>query len=219
MTGVSVVVPAYNEEENISLIEAELLPIAQAIGAEVILVDDGSDDRTADLAEKAPGLRLLKLPRSGKSIALRSGFEVAVGEIVVTIDADLQEDPTLMESLVQDVREGAALSMGIRVYRADRLLAKRFPSRIYRILIALMFFRDFRDIDCGFRAFRREEALALPWFAGSYRLIPLFFHRRGGRIVERQVDHRERRFGESKYMSPQRFVSGLRDLIKVRLSP
>jgi glycosyltransferase involved in cell wall biosynthesis len=214
---VSVIVPAFNEIECIPFLISELVPALEGLDAEIVLVDDGSTDGTAQETKKHPAVRYIGIPHSGKTAALRTGIDEARSDTIVTIDADLQEDPRQIREFLQIVGNGADLVAGYRRHRADSLWTKKIPSFVYSLLIALLFQRDIKDVNCGFRAARRETLQAIPWFDGSHRLIPLLVLRGGGTVRQVEVHHRPRRCGEPKFQSPRRFFEGLRDLARVRL--
>ena len=215
---ITVVVPAYNEAGNIRLLVEELAPAVAGLDAEILVVDDGSSDGTAERVPQAAPFRCLRLPRVGKTAALEQGFASARGEVIVTIDADLQEDPRQIPELVALLERGD-LVLGVRVDRRDPLLGKKIPSKIYNAMIAVWFGRWFADIDCGLRACRREVVATFEFFAGAHRLFPLMAHRAGVKVVTMPVRHRPRRFEQAKFSSPLRFLAGVRDLVRVARKP
>ena len=210
----SVVIPAFNEEEALPHLLARIEALPRWWPAEFIFVDDGSTDRTAEIARASSRLRCVMRPHKGKTAALHAGFAVASHPIVVTIDADLQEDLDQIPELVEALAD-ADLAHGRRVGREDSFFTKVFPSQVYNRIIAALFRRDFGDINCGFRAMRLETASALPTFEGAHRLAPLVVHLRGGIVRAVPVRHRARSAGRSKYRSPARFVTALLDLVRV----
>lgn len=210
----SVIIPAFNEHDAIRALAVSLGALGEQFEAEFLVVDDGSTDGTAAIAESYPGLNCVPLARSGKTAALHAGFRAARHAIVVTLDADLQEYPEQIPDLVLAL-DDADLAYGLRVRRMDSYFAKILPSRIYNRIIALVFGRDFGDINCGLRAMRRETALAMPTFDGAHRLYPLIVHKRGGRVTSLPVRHRARATGRSKFSSPARFLGAMRDLARI----
>jgi glycosyltransferase involved in cell wall biosynthesis len=208
------VIPAFNERDAIHALAGSLGRLAEFLEVEFIVVDDGSTDGTAAIAQSCPGLRCVTLARSGKTAALHAGFRAARHAIIVTLDADLQEYPEEIPDLVMAL-EGADLVYGLRVHRMDSYFRKILPSRIYNRVIALAFGRDFGDINCGLRAMRREIALTMPTFDGAHRLFPLIVHKRGGTVTSRPIRHRARATGRSKFSSPARFLGAMRDLARV----
>lgn len=201
----SVVVPLFDESENLPRIAADLLPIFAHPEIEVILVDDGSGDGTAERAAALRGVRVIALPRSGKSEALRRGIEAARGEWVFTIDGDLQEDPAHILD-AWDAREGCDAVVGVRSRREDPLIAKRIPSRIFNAAVRRVFGVPLRDVNCGFRLVRREAYMAIDWFPGAHRFVPVTLTRAGFRVRSLAVRHRPRRAGRSKFGGMSRAV-------------
>jgi dolichol-phosphate mannosyltransferase len=215
-TEVSVVVPAFNEAPAIARLHSGLSSALASLSAEIVIVDDGSTDGTAAEVGKYPAMRCLSIPRSGKSAALRAGIEAARADVVVMIDADLQEDPSQIAVFLDRLRGGADLVAGVRVARADSLWVKRLPSRFYNFLIRRLFRTPFRDVNCGFRASRRELLLQLRWFDGCHRLLPVMVARRGGVVREVPVRHSPRIHGEAKFDSPLRFLPAIADALRLR---
>ena len=214
----TVVVPLFDEIENLPRIAEELLPAVAHPGVEVILVDDGSGDGTAGRARTLPGVRVIALPRCGKSEALRRGIEAARGEWVLTIDGDLQEDPSEIAA-AWEAREGCDAVVGVRSRRCDPLLAKRLPSRIFNAAVRRAFGVGLRDVNCGFRLVRREAYAAIPWFAGVHRFIPVILARSGFRVLQREVRHRPRRSGRSKFGRLGRGLEALHGMRRLLATP
>jgi glycosyltransferase involved in cell wall biosynthesis len=212
---VSIIVPAYNEAGNIPLLVQELVPAVAGLEVEIIIVDDGSTDGTSHRVPDGPPFRCVRQSHEGKTAALRRGFAEASGDVVVTIDADLQEDPQHIHAMLTLLEEHDCV-LGIRSSRTDSLIGKKLPSRLYNGLIRLWFGRNFRDINCGLRAFRRDALGNLVYFPGAHRLFPLMVHRAGGSVRLMPVRHQPRRFEEAKYSSPMRFFPAVADLIRLR---
>ena len=214
---ISVVVPVYNESESIGFLYSGLEAALSGLNHEIVLVDDGSTDATRAEIAKYPAFRCITIPHAGKSAALDAGIQTARADTIVTIDADLQEDPAHILVLLDALHNGAALACGCRMHRADGLWRKRIPSAIYRSLLLLLFHRYFRDINCGLRAARRGIWEKVVWFEGAHRLVPLLVAIKGGVVAQIPVPHRRRMYGEAKFDSPLRFLEGIRDALKVRL--
>ena len=216
----SIVVPAFDEAESLPHLWREL---REALGDdppwEAILVDDGSRDRTLDamlsLAAGDPRCRVLHRPRNaGQSAALAAGFRHARGRVVVTLDADLQNDPSDIPRLVAAL-DTADLVSGVRVRRRDSLL-RRFSSRIANLVRGGVLGDGVTDVGCSLKAYRAELLRAVPPFDGMHRFLPALVRMQGARVVELPVGHRPRRFGTSKYGINDRLWRGLFDLLGVR---
>ncbi len=216
MTRVSVVVPVYNEEENVAILQRELSDALAAIDYEIIFVDDGSRDETVARIEAALRVRILSFEtNAGQSAAMYAGLQAAQGEIAVLIDGDLQNDPADIPRLVDEIERGADLVCGYRAQRKDTL-TKRITSRVANF-VRSRFTRDYvRDTGCTLKAMRRECISALIPFKGMHRFIPAMIRGAGYRLVEVPVNHRPRRFGQSKYSLGNRAVRATVDMFGVR---
>jgi glycosyltransferase involved in cell wall biosynthesis len=219
----SVVVPVYNEEENLEPLWQELAPVLESLGVafEAIFVDDGSRDRSAEiirgLREADPRVRLVRLKaNAGETAANDAGFKAARGRWVVTMDADLQNDPRDIPGLLAHLDEWDAVT-GWRVNRgagdsAVRRISSRVANRVRNALSA----ETIQDSGCTFRAFRRECLRGLVLYRGFHRFIPTLLRMRGYRVLEVPVNHRARRFGRSKYGILNRAFVAFADLLVVR---
>ena len=216
----SVVIPAYNERENLEPLFAELRAALAHVGLrhEIVMVDDGSTDGSRDwlLAEarRDPALvPVLLAERVGQSGALAAGLGRAQGAVIVTLDADLQNDPADLPRVLAAL-EGADLVSGIRRERHDTWL-RRLSSRIANGVRRSVLGDSVTDIGCSFKAYRRETLEQIPWFVGVHRFLPALCQFRGARMVEIPVAHRARRAGISKYGVSNRLWRGLHDLVGV----
>jgi dolichol-phosphate mannosyltransferase len=213
---VSVVVPVYNEEENVPILQAELKAALRTIDHELIFVDDGSADQTAEGIEAAPNLRVIRFEKnSGQSAALYAGLQTARGAIVVLIDGDLQNDPADIPRLLSEISRGADLVCGYRAQRRDTRV-KRLTSRIANAVRSRYTKDGVRDTGCTLKAMRRECVSALVPFKGMHRFIPAMIKNAGYRLVEIPVNHRPRRFGQTKYGLGNRAVRATVDMFGVR---
>ena len=212
----SIVVPVFNEEENIPILQSELRAALQAVDHEIIFVDDGSIDRTTERIEAAPNVRVIRLEKNtGQSAAIYAGLKSARAAIVVLIDGDLQNDPADIPNLLSEIANGADLVCGYRVKRQDTPL-KRVTSRIANAVRSRYTKDGVRDTGCTLKAMRRECVAALVPFKGMHRFIPALVKGAGYRLVEIPVNHRPRRFGQSKYGLGNRAVRATMDMFGVR---
>ena len=213
---VSVIVPLFNEEENVPILQAELRAALKAIDHELIFVDDGSADRTVEQIEAGPNVRVIRFEKnSGQSAAIYAGLEAAHGAIQVLIDGDLQNDPADIPKLVDEISRGADLVCGYRAQRRDTRL-KRLTSRIANAVRSRYTRDGVRGTGCTLKAMRRECVSALFPFKGMHRFIPALIKDAGYRLVEIPVNHRPRRFGQTKYGLGNRAVRATIDMLGVR---
>jgi dolichol-phosphate mannosyltransferase len=213
---VSVVVPLYNEEENVPILQAELTAALAGIHHEIIFVDDGSTDATASRIRREPHVRLLQFERNaGQSAAMFAGLNAARGAVAVLLDGDLQNDPADIPRLVAEIERGADLVCGYRAQRKDTLV-KRLTSRVANFVRSRFTKDGVRDTGCTLKAMRRECIGALVPFKGMHRFIPALIKGAGYRLVEIPVNHRPRKFGESKYGLGNRAVRATVDMFGVR---
>jgi glycosyltransferase involved in cell wall biosynthesis len=212
----SVVVPLYNEEENLPILQEELRVALSGLDYEILFVDDGSVDRTPERIESAPNVRLIRFEKnSGQSAAIHAGFTAARGAIVVVIDGDLQNDPADIPRLLAEITHGADLVCGYRLKRQDTVV-KRLTSRIANTVRSRYTKDGVRDTGCTLKAMRRECVSALFPFKGMHRFIPALVKAAGYRLVEIPVNHRPRRFGQSKYGLGNRALRATIDMFGVR---
>ena len=223
MPELSVVIPVYNEEENLPPLWAELREVLEslALDFEVIFVDDGSGDRSAELIrgfrERDARVRLVRLKaNAGETAATDAGFKAARGRLVVTMDADLQNDPHDIPAMLAHLDRWDAVT-GWRVERGDGdSVVRRLSSRIANGVRNALTEEAVRDSGCTFRAFRRECLRGLILYRGFHRFIPTLLKMRGYRVLEVPVRNRPRRFGRSKYGVMNRVVVATADLLVVR---
>lgn len=213
---VSVVVPLYNEEENVPILQAELAAALGGIEHEIIFIDDGSVDQTVACLTSGPETRVLRFEKNaGQSAALYAGANAARGDIVVLIDGDLQNDPADIPRLVAEIGRGADLVCGYRAQRKDTLV-KRLTSWIANSVRSRFTKDGVRDTGCTLKAMRRECVRTLVPFQGMHRFIPALVKGAGYRLVEIPVNHRARKFGQSKYGLGNRAVRATVDMFGVR---
>jgi glycosyltransferase involved in cell wall biosynthesis len=221
VVGLTVIMPAFNEAPNL----AEVVPRAAQVlarfpdGFEILVVDDGSTDGTADvmteLGKHHPELRLLRHRRNyGKSTALQAGFDRARGEIVVLMDADGQDRPEEILKLVKGLEEGLDLATGRRVRRNDRVI-KRHTSRLYNRVTSAVTGIEGEDFNSGLKAMKREVMNPLVLYGELHRYIPVLAQWNGFKVGEIAVDHAARLHGRSKF-GRARFWRGFLDLLTVK---
>lgn len=217
----SVVVPVFNEAESLRLLHDELEAALQGLDREVefLLVDDGSTDASwrmiAQLAREDQRVRGIRLRRNfGKAAALSAGFQAAAGRAVVTLDADLQDDPQEIPRLLEMLDDGLDVVSGWKRVRHDPW-HKVGPSRVFNWLVSRVTGAHLHDHNCGLKAYRREVLDEVHLYGELHRFVPVLAHARGFRIGETEVRHRPRRFGQSKY-GVRRFVKGFLDLMTVK---
>jgi glycosyltransferase involved in cell wall biosynthesis len=223
MIDLSVVIPVYNEEESLPVLWPELRSVldAEPIAFEVVFVDDGSRDRSAEiirgLRDADPRVRLVRLKaNAGETAATEAGFRAARGRRVVTMDADLQNDPRDIPLLLRHLEQWDAVT-GWRVNRGDGdSLLRRLSSRVANRVRNRLSDDVIQDSGCTFRAFRRECLRGLILYRGFHRFIPTLLKMRGYRVLEVPVRNRPRRFGRSKYGVLNRVFVATADLLVVR---
>ncbi len=220
---ISVVVPVYNEEQSLPILHDEISRSLEPTGLtwEVIYVDDRSSDTSRaimlDLRARDPHIRVIAFRgRSGQTAAMAAGFDLARGEIVVTLDGDLQNDPADIPRLVEELGRGYDVVAGWRKSRQDGFVLRRLPSRIANRLIAIVTGVQIHDTGCTLKAFRREVIRAMPIYAEQHRFLPAISAGSGARITELVVNHRPRRFGRSKY-GLGRAMRVLSDLLAIKM--
>jgi dolichol-phosphate mannosyltransferase len=216
MKNVSVVVPLYNEEQSVAMLQRELADALTGLDYEIIFVDDGSQDETVARIATDPRTRVLRFEKNaGQSAAIFAGLQSVRSEVAVLIDGDLQNDPADIPRVLAEISRGADLVCGYRAQRKDTLL-KRITSRVANF-VRSRFTRDgVRDTGCTLKAMRRDCIAALVPFKGMHRFIPALVKGAGYRLVEIPVNHRPRRFGQSKYGLSNRALRATIDMFGVR---
>lgn len=202
----SLIIPAYNEEDNVVPLFEAIMAHVPRLGRsfEVLFVDDGSRDRTFErlegLAVRDARIQVIKLRRNhGQTPAMVAGIDHARGEILVTLDADLQNDPKDIGRLLEQIDCGYDLVVGWRVNRRDRWLSRKLPSLLANRLIALVTGVQVRDNGCTLKAFRADMIRSVPLYGEMHRFIPAMASSAGCRLSEIPVDHHARHAGQSKY--------------------
>jgi glycosyltransferase involved in cell wall biosynthesis len=220
--GISVVIPVYNEEESIPALYEELKAVLVKMGEphQIILVDDGSSDRSIEVIEQVAAgdssVEVLEFRRNfGQTAAMAAGFAHARMPIVVALDADLQNDPSEIPRLVTTLRQGYDLVAGWRKDRKDKFVSRRLPSLIANRIISLCTNVHLHDYGCTLKAMTLEVAQGIRLYGEMHRFIPALADEMGAKIVELPVRHRERQFGSSKY-GISRTIRVILDLITVK---
>jgi glycosyltransferase involved in cell wall biosynthesis len=219
---ISILIPLYNEVESIPEMYAQVTAACVAIGRpyELVWIDDGSKDGSGkaldDLVARDAHVRVVHFRRNfGKSSALAAGFERVRGQIVLTLDADLQDDPAMIDDFVRRIEAGADLVSGWKRKRHDPL-DKTLPSRLFNGVVSRLSGVKLHDFNCGFKAYRLDCVRELSVYGGFHRFLPVLAHHRGFRVEELVVNHRARVHGHSKY-GVKRMFDGFMDLLTVLL--
>lgn len=212
----SVVVPVYNEEDNVALLQEEIAKALHGLDYELILVNDGSKDATLQRIVPGPRVRVLSfLKNAGQSAAMYAGLQAARGQVAALLDGDLQNDPNDIPKLLAEIDKGADLVCGYRAKRKDTAF-KRFQSRVANNVRSRFVGDGVRDTGCTLKAMRRDCISALFPFTGMHRFIPALIKGAGFKIVEVPVNHRARHSGVSKYGFANRAWKATRDMFGVR---
>ena len=217
---ISVVVPAFNEAESMPelLDRLEEVLVGMQRSYEIWVIDDGSNDGTFDVlaaqSSHRPHLHALSLSRNyGKAAALSAGFNVASGEVVITLDADLQDDPAEIPHLVAKIEGGNDLVSGWKQNRKDGFI-KNQTSKLFNSVTSAVAGLRLHDYNCGLKAYRSEVTRSVRIYGEMHRYIPALAHLEGFKVTEIPVRHHARRFGRTKY-GPARFLNGFLDLLTV----
>jgi glycosyltransferase involved in cell wall biosynthesis len=217
---ISVVIPVLNEAESIPVLYDEINEVLMPLGKpfEIVFVDDGSRDRTPSVLRSIHAndshTQVIQFRKNfGKSAALSAGFEAARGEIIVTMDGDLQDVPAEIPKLLQKLDEDTDLVSGWKHPRNDPI-TKTLPSGVFNAVVRMLTGITIHDFNCGFKIYRAEVTREIPLYGELHRYIPVLANNRGFRVTETKVRHRRRRYGRSKFGST-RFARGFFDLVTV----
>jgi len=218
----SLVIPVYNEARNLPELYKEIKNSCDQLGKsyEIIFVDDGSWDESFPLLKKIQKqdlkVKIIKMRKNfGQTAALSAGFDYSIGDIIITLDADLQNDPNDFGILLKKIEEGYDIISGWRVKRKDKFLSRRLPSIIANRLISVITRVKLHDYGCTLKAFRRDVIKNINLYGELHRFIPAIASNIGVTIAEVKVNHRPRRYGKSKY-SITRFIKVILDLLSVK---
>ncbi len=220
MKSISLIVPLYNEQDSLPELHRGLVRATQPLGleCEFVYVDDGSVDNSFAILRSLQAadwrVKIIRFRRNfGKSAALSAGFRIAKGDVIVTLDADLQDQPNEIGRLLAKLEQGFDLVSGWKRRRRDPL-TKRLPSRVFNHVTSLLTGVPLHDINCGLKAYRREVIQEIKVYGEMHRFIPVLASYRGFRVAEIAVAHQPRRFGKSKF-GASRFAGGFFDLLTV----
>ena len=220
---VSIIVPVYNEDKNIGLLYKAVEKSAKTMGIpwELILVDDGSQDNSLEkirgiVKEHPKHVSAVVLRRNfGQTAAIAAGIDHSEGEIIILLDADLQNDPADIPIMVKKLAEGYDLVSGWRFHRQDKFLTRTLPSRIANSLISAVTGVKLHDYGCTLKAYRREVLTGFRLYGEMHRFIPVYANSVGAKIVEVKVHHHARKFGKEKY-GLERVFKVILDLFTVK---
>jgi len=218
---ISIVVPVFNEEDNIPILYKELRDALDGLDKEyeIIFIDDGSQDKSLDklrrLKRPHPFIKIVSFEKNyGQSAALKIGFEKARGDIIITIDSDLQNSPYDIPKLLSYIEKGYDVVSGWRRYRQDSL-KKRAASTIANYIRNKIIKDNIKDTGCTLKVYRRDYIKRLKLYNGLHRFLPAILKMEGARIIEVEIAHRKRRFGKSKYGIRNRILKPFVDALAV----
>ena len=214
----SIVIPLYNEKDSLKLLYEKILEQVKNRQHEIIFIDDGSTDGSfevlTDLQKQNPSVRVYRLRRNqGKSLALNIGFQKAKGDIIITMDADLQDDPREIPRFIEKIEEGFDLVSGWKHVRRDPM-EKVVASKLFNKVVSFFSGIKLHDFNCGFKAYRREVIKIISVYGDLHRLIPVLADEFGFSITEIKVEHYPRLHGKSKF-GYSRYIKGIFDLFTI----
>ncbi len=217
---VSIIIPAYNECESLPDLIPQVNDVLCKTGKafEIMVINDGSTDGTnqtcRDLILHYPNVKMVEmLTNGGKALALQAGFQTAKGDIVISMDADLQDDPLEIPRFIEKIEGGYDVVVGWKKIRKDPL-EKTLPSRLFNKVTSMMVGLDLHDYNCGFKAYRRYALRGLNLYGDMHRFIPAILFKQGFKITEIAIEHHPRKFGKSKY-GIERYARGFLDLMTI----
>jgi len=220
MKELSVIIPLFNEDANLNSLHLSLKSVIEKVARdyEIIFVDDGSSDNSFSILEglhrKDKNIKVIQFRRNfGKSAALSAGFKYAKGQMIITVDADLQDDPQEIPKLIKKLDEGYDLVSGWRFKRKDSP-SKIIPSKFFNCLTSILTGIKIHDFNCGLKAYKREVIEDIDLYGELHRYIPVLAYWKGYKIGEVKVKHHPRKYGKSKY-GVGRLFKGMTDLVTV----
>lgn len=217
---VSVVIPLYNEEESLTILAEKIINEFKdsKLSYEICFIDDGSTDESLkilkELNKKYSQIRIISFRKNyGKSAALSEGFKIAKGKIIITMDADLQDDPAEIPNLIKKMNSGFDLVSGWKKKRRDPFI-KKVTSRFFNFITSILTGIKIHDFNCGLKAYRMEVSKEIPVYGELHRYLPVIAHWRGFKVTEVIVKHHPREYGKTKF-GLERFFNGFFDLLTV----
>ena len=216
----SFVIPVYNEDQSLKQLYAEIIENTSNMKYEIIFVDDGSTDSSfeimQELSKEDKKVKIIRFRKNfGKAAGLQSGFDAITGDIIFTMDADLQDDASEIPNILKKLEEGYDLVTGWKKKRKDPI-SKTGPSKLFNSIVSSSFGLKLHDFNCGFKAYRKEVIEELDIYGEMHRYVPALAHAKGFKVAEIPVHHRSRKFGKSKY-GAERYLRGFLDLLTVKL--
>ena len=216
---ISIIIPVFNEEKSLHLLYDEIkTAILNYANYEIIFINDGSNDssflKISELVEKDSNVVLIDFfINSGKADALNEGFKISKGDIIITMDADLQDDPSEINNLISKINQGWDLVSGWKKHRNDPI-SKKWPSKFFNFVMRYLTNVRINDFNCGLKAYKKKVIKTLELYGGMHRYIPAIVSKNGFSVTEVPVNHRARKFGYTKY-GGSRFFHGFYDLFTV----
>ena len=216
----SFVIPVFNEEKSLQELHQKILENIGNKSYEIIFIDDGSKDNSYKILQKIKiddsNIQIIKFRRNfGKSAALQVGFDKAKGDIVFTLDADLQDEPNEIPKFIEKINEGFDLVTGWKKNRKDPI-TKTIPSKLFNAVTSIIFKLRLHDYNCGYKAYKNEVVKSISVYGELHRYIPALVKAKGYKICEIPVKHHKRKFGKSKY-GAKRLLRGFLDLLTVMM--
>ncbi|MBC8441423.1 MAG: glycosyltransferase family 2 protein [Deltaproteobacteria bacterium] len=217
---ISFIIPVYNEEGSLKELHDNIFKVMKEVGkpCEILFINDGSTDQSPEVIREIIAtddrVKTVNLRKNfGKSVALNIGFKRANGDLIFTMDSDLQDDPIEIPNFLKAIEEGADLVTGWKVNRQDPK-EKTIPSKVFNTIVSIMSGLKLKDYNCGFKCYKKRVTQEVRLYGELHRFVPFLAHKKGFKIKEIPVKHRERKFGVSKF-GPERYARGFFDLLTV----